>query len=265
MNPCANCDSPQVGNETFCSNCGKRVFSVVRAVPANAERRFFTWAAIGIALIVFAGFARTWFLRLAFDDPPLYALLRAHGVVMTGWFVFFGIQVALVATRQVRLHRRLGVLGVPLAAAVVIVGVAVALAFARHATAGDRPPRLRLLGLFFSNLFVFGVLVGAGIHFRRRGDLHKRLMLLASLSILPAAISRIPAAFIQAPGTRGILVTLGLTDVCVMACAASDAVRHRRLHPAFVWGGSLILAFYPSAVLLVRTPAWIWIATRLVP
>ena len=60
-----------------------------------------------LGLLVFAGFARTYYLKFLFATPPLPSLVvHAHGVVMTAWVVLFSVQVALVSTRRVRLHQR---------------------------------------------------------------------------------------------------------------------------------------------------------------
>lgn len=45
MSTCPSCDFPQVGNETFCSNCGTRVFGAVAQPPTVAGRRFATFVA----------------------------------------------------------------------------------------------------------------------------------------------------------------------------------------------------------------------------
>jgi hypothetical protein len=85
-------------------------------------------------------------------------------------------------------------------------------------------------------LLVFSGLVGAAILLRRRGDYHKRLMLLATLSLLGPAFGRLTA---YAKGLRGDS-DIGVLLLCagtVLACAVVDKVRSHRLHPAFFWGG----------------------------
>ena len=89
-----------------------------------AHRRFYTWVAVGTALIVFVGFARTYYLKAFYSTPPplhpvLSLLVRFHGLVMTTWFVVFFVQVRLVAAHRIDLHRRVGVAGAALAALVV--------------------------------------------------------------------------------------------------------------------------------------------------
>jgi len=92
---------------------------------------------------------------------------------------------------------------------------------------------------------------------RRRSDFHKRLMLLASVSILMPAIVRIPLRFIQGSA----LVGFGLIDLCVPAPVVFDTIKNRRLHPAFGWGALLIVASQPLSFLLGATHVWTRFAT----
>ncbi len=77
---------------------------------------YFTWAAIVAMLLVFAGFARTYYLKTFFATPALPTLLHLHGAILTLWFVLFFVQVRLVAAHRVDLHRLLGTFGAVLAA-----------------------------------------------------------------------------------------------------------------------------------------------------
>jgi len=224
------------------------------------DRRLYTWAAVGVVLIVLTGFARTYYLKGLFDAPPLPRLVHVHGMVMTLWVALFVAQVRLVAGRRTGLHRRLGVIAGLWAGLVLAVGVATAIAAARRGIPPDPPP-LVFMAVPLGDLLVFAILVGSGLFFRRRSEIHKRLMLLSCGAFLPAAIARIPLGFIE---TGGPLVYFGLTDLCVLACVAFDTVKHRRLHPAFGWGTLLIIASQPLRLLLAGTQVWLQFAAWLV-
>jgi hypothetical protein len=123
------------------------------------------------------------------------------------------VQVRLVAIRRTDLHRRLGVLGALLAALVVVAGTATSIAAARRGyTPG--PPPLVFLAIPLGDLLVFSVLITTALLFRRRSDIHRRLMPLAALSLLTPAISRIPLDVFQA---GGIPLYLGLTILWCLA------------------------------------------------
>jgi hypothetical protein len=110
------------------------------------------------------------------------------------------------------------------------------------------------------DMLMFAILVGTGLFFRRRSEIHKRLMLLSCGVFLTAAIARIPLKFIE---TGGPLIYFGLTDLCLLACVAFDTVKHRRLHPAFGWGVLLLIASQPLRLMLAGTDAWMRFATWL--
>ena len=202
------------------------------------EKRYYISAAVGSILIVFAGFARTYYLKGFFDSAPILELVHVHGIVMSLWFVVFLVQVALVASRRTNIHRKVGVGGTVLAALMVIIGVVTAISAARRGVSPGPPP-LVFLVVPLGDLLVFSVLVAAGISLRKKLSTHKRLMLMASMGILTPAIARLPFEFIA---TGGPLVFFGLTDLVILAVIAIDTVRNRRLHPAFGWGALLILS-----------------------
>jgi uncharacterized membrane protein YozB (DUF420 family) len=82
------------------------------------DRTLYIVVALGAVLIVFAGFARTYFLRPVFYALPLSALLHLHGFGTTLWFVLYLLQVRFIAAQRVDLHRRLGLTAAFLAPAV---------------------------------------------------------------------------------------------------------------------------------------------------
>ncbi len=89
-------------------------------------------------------------------------------------------------------------------------------------------------------LLVFAGLVGAAVLLRGLGDYHKRLMLLATLSLLGPAFGRLTS---YANGLRSDS-DLGVLLLCagsVLACAVIDGARSHRFHPAFVWGGASVI------------------------
>ena len=202
----------------------------------TAHHRFYFYASVCAAAILFIGFLRTYFLKMFFDVPSLYPLLHIHGFIMTSWFLLFGIQTWLVEKRRIDLHRCLGIFGAILASMMLVFGAIVVTINAREGRVPDVAAIPVILILSYVNLLVFGLLVGAAIFLRRRSEFHKRLMLLATLNLLSAAINRIPLDFIA---SGGVLAVFGLLDLFILICVVYDTARHRRLHPAFGWGALL--------------------------
>ena len=226
-----------------------------------SDRPLYLMAAIVVPVIVLIGFARTYYLKGLFSTPPLPSrFVHLHGIVMTAWVALFIAQVSLVAKRRTKIHQRLGVLGGVLAALVVVVGVLTGL----YAAARESPPgpfALQFLVVPLGDMLVFAVLIAAALYFRHRLDVHKRLMLLAAVNMLAPAIARIPLNFIT---NGGALAFFGLTDLCLLAFVAFDTIRHRRLHPAFLWGTLFIIAMQPLRIALATTDVWLRLAAALV-
>jgi hypothetical protein len=225
------------------------------------ERLFYTGMAVAFVVTVFAGFARTYYLRPFFESKPLVTLLRLHGLVFTTWILLFVVQTALVAKRRTDVHRRLGVAGAALAGLMILVGVTTALVRAKVVELPPGAPSpLAFLTIPLGDMLVFACLVGAGFYFRRRADTHKRLMLLATIAILPAAVARIPLDFIQRGGP---LAFFGVSDLFILPCILYDLFTRGRPHRATVLGGLLIVVSHPLRLLVGNTHAWLAFAAWL--
>ena len=222
--------------------------------PARSERPLFIAGALLAALVIFAGFARTFYLKGLFGTPPLSSLLMTHGVVMTLWIVLFIAQIALVANGRTGLHRRVGLLGGGVAVLIVVMGVAAAIDAGRRGfTPAPQITPLMFMAIPIIDVCVFGTLVGAALLKRRRTATHKRLMLLATLGIVTPGAARLPLDFIK---QGGLPAFFGVMIACVLAVVVIDTVRNRRLHPAFGWGAAFLIASVPLRIALAQTAAW---------
>lgn len=233
-----------------------------------SDRPLYLLAAVIFPLIVLAGFARTYYLKGFFATPPLPNLIvQVHAVIMTAWVALFIVQVTLVARRQTKLHQRLGIIGAGLAALVFIVGIMTAI-FAAARFVNDPsllpasgPPPLPFMIIPIGDMVIFAILISTALYYRKRLDIHKRLMLLAAVNLLTPAIARIPLSLIV---TGGPLAFFGLTDLVLLVFVVFDTIRHRRLHPAFLWGGLFLILMQPLRLILAPTHAWISFAAALV-
>src|ERR1051326_3833266 len=211
--------------------------SRIHSRARTRERWFYLCFAAVAAAVVFAGFDRTYYLKHLFGTPRLPLLLHIHGLLFTLWLLLFFTQPLLVRFKRIDLHRQLGVVGGVLAAAMTIVIVLTSIAVTKPGFRAGPPAPLRFLSLPLINILAFAILVAAGFWFRKKPETHKRLMGLATISILPAAIARLPLAFVQ---SHGSLAFFGLTDAVLLACIAYDVISRRRLHPAYLWGCILL-------------------------
>lgn len=230
------------------------------AIARRWQGALFTAIPVSMAAVVFAGFSRSFFLRPWFPEAATFAapepIFYVHGALNALWMALLIVQSVLIRTGRVRLHRRLGVFGVALAASIVVVGSLGALVGARRPGGfiGLPIPPLQFLGVIWPDMILFGLFVGLAVALRRHSEAHKRLMLLATVNLLEAAIIRIPFDFI-ADGAP--LMGRWLSDGFIVLLAAYDLVSRGRLHPATLWGGLAIVASQPLRWMFARSELWL--------
>ena len=226
--------------------------------PGAHDRLFYSGMAILMSLTVVIGFARTYYLRSYFGDQisitggtALTPLVHIHGLLFTAWMVLFIVQTALVATRRVAIHRRLGMAGVALAAAMVVVGTKTAIVAAARGSAppGIEPLTFLVIPLF--DLVLFSGFVATAVWRRRDKEAHKRLMLLAFVSIIVAGVGRIPGV-----GALGPPVFFGLSLLFVVFGIVYDWMSRGRIHRVYILGGGLLALSVPVRLAISSTAAW---------
>src|SRR5690349_22352273 len=135
------------------------------STDARARRSpFFFYLSMAFLAIALVGFSTTFFFPLArgtFIAPPV---IHLHGALLFGWLAFFIAQTVFIRNRSLRLHRRLGWLGLALSIAIVVSGVAVGLFATRRdmATTTETWPITGLVNIVIE-MVLFGSLVLAAI------------------------------------------------------------------------------------------------------
>jgi hypothetical protein len=238
--------------------------------------RFYVWMAAACVAIAFGGFAPTYWLQLipgTFIGP---ALLHLHGWLFSAWTLLLLVQARCAGQGRMAAHRAFGLAGISLATALVFTGLAAAILSLNaqlSAGYGDRARAFAIVPVTAISLFA-GFFVAAIANIRRT-EWHRRLMLLATISLLQAAMGRVffvlitgggpgrrpglgpppPLAFTVAPGL--------LLELLIIAGIVYDWRRRGRPHPAWLVGGAIM-----AAVILLRGPiggtaAWLAVADAL--
>ncbi len=225
--------------------------------PRRASRRAEHIFYIGMAAVAFAvaffGFARTYFLRSYFRPEPLTLTSRVHGAAFTAWLLLFLAQSSLVAAKRTDVHRTLGWIGAGLAAFMMFIALDAAVIAVHAAVVCCNADAARgFLIIPIADVAVFGTLVGCAVAFRRDPATHKRLMLLATLTILDAATTRWPLHVIQASPYAYYVVL----DVLILAVVAYDTLVRRQLSRAYAWGVPLVIGSHVVRELIRATAAW---------
>jgi hypothetical protein len=222
------------------------------------DRVFYSAMALVMALTVFAGFGSTYYFRFFSGGPtatlsggPFTALVHVHALLFTSWVLLFIVQTTLVASRRVAVHRRLGMAGTGLAAAMVVAGTFTALEAARRGAAPPGVEPLAFLIIPLSDMVLFAGFITTAFVLRRNKEAHKRLMLLAYVTILVAATARLPGVLLLGPPAF-----FGLACLFIVAGVVYDLLSRRRVHPVYVWGGALFVLSVPARLAFSGTAAW---------
>ena len=230
-----------------------------RSSPLS-ERLFFGGCAAFVAGSVFAGFWRSYFLRghvalPVFGVSPLSLRIHVHAFVFLGWILAFITQVALVGAGRRDLHKKLGLVAVVWIPLLVGVGVWTSLN-------GPPVPFMEARGwlaVTLADLVLFAGLAVAALRTRRDLQTHKRLMLLATITLLPASVGRWPlpeaAYFLGVPASF-----FALADLAILPLVAWDLVTRGHIHRATLWGGLCIVSSLPIRFAVATSSAWLAIA-----
>lgn len=177
--------------------------------PGTAPRfrpSFFFGMTLLMAFFVFGGFGMTYWYPLATGSfPPAPPVVHLHGAVFSAWMILLVVQAGLVNVRKIALHRSLGLFGIALGTAVVLMGLLITLL--GGVGGRDNPGGNYYDGLYLGLMAVsgFSLLFTLAIRNTRQPDVHRRLILFAMLPVLPPGIHRL------------YMVPLGLSSFPVLA------------------------------------------------
>jgi hypothetical protein len=226
---------------------------------ATRTRRVFVPLALLAILMAAVGFWPGYFGPVLAQMKAKTALVHVHALVFTGWLALFTVQAALAATGRIAVHMRLGRWLFAFGAVLIVVGVLTALGrFANDVAANDMALATRRLFAPLRDMIVFAPLLVAGWIYRRRPEIHKRIMLVATNVLLVAAVSRMQ--FLGTPPAPWIMLLLWPLPTYI--AMVHDFVTKRLVHPAYVIGVLAMVAMQLVSPFR-RTDTWIEFSTWL--
>src|SRR5512140_658951 len=176
----------------------------VRVSVATPARYFYFHMALACTAVAFLGFAPTYWLPLASGSFSATPVIHFHGLLFFAWTLYFAFQTWLAASGRTAWHRTIGMIGVSLATAMTILGFLAAVnTMKRSAALGQADAGIAFAIVPLSVILFFAVVFTLAIANVRRPETHKRLMLLAGISILDAAVARWFLTFLAPAGAVG--------------------------------------------------------------
>lgn len=227
----------------------------------NLDAWFWCLVWIYAAVIIGFGFAPPVKDRF-FDEyqEPASMALVVHVWSFSAWMCLLAFQAFIAATKRLELHRQVGIVMLPLAAAMVWSGLTSEMQFQQRSLESGRD-NSDFFAVTATYLLTFSVLVSLAWLHRRNPPAHKRLMLLATAAILGGAHMRIwgdvwPESWIEENFASRLLFYFGGTLIIVAMGMAHDFLTRRRLHRVYIIGAPCLLVSYVLAIMLYDSPAW---------
>ena len=185
---------------------------------------FYFWIAFVMAAYVFGGFSLAALHRYLTNDPTrMPPVVHLHGITFISWMSLLMVQTWLINVKNVALHRSLGTFGIALGTAVLFTGSLISLLGFSRPGGTASPFYYDLTYLSVMALLGFGFLFTLAIRQARNPENHRRLILFATIPLLPPGINRTYQVLFQ----LDYLPVLA-TYVTMVAIAAAILVHDRR-------------------------------------
>ena len=234
-----------------------------RAIAYSQSGNFYFYMALACTAVAFLGFAPTYWLPMVSQSLSAPPIIHFHGLLFFTWTLYFSFQTWLAASGRIARHRTIGMIGVSLATAMTIFGFLASVStMKRSAAAGLTSEGIAFAIVPLSGILFFAVVFTLAIASVRRSETHKRLMLLAGISLLDAAVARWFLTFLAPPGPPGpppvpVTIAPALAACLLLVVAIVYDWRTRgRPHSVYVYGGIALVAVkllnWPISV----TPLW---------
>jgi hypothetical protein len=216
-----------------------------RADPQAADRRFYLFMTVLIAVLAVVGFApkSAGILAGALPNPPV--VVHLHALAMVSWLLLLVAQAGLVSAGRRDLHMRLGLVSLGLVPAILVLGaMTTVVRYYDAVEVGQGAVVANILVLQLRFFIMFPIFVTWAMLARRRDpEMHKRMLIVASLIPLGAALGRMA----WVPGNN-VVVTNDVASLLELAMFAPviayDLVRSGRVHRAYVIGLALALPWF---------------------
>jgi hypothetical protein len=222
--------------------------STTLTVPIRvAPRRVIYIGLSGLmGLMAIVGFWPKYFGPLVLGTLVQPLLIHVHATVFTGWLVLFFLQAYFAATNRIQLHLTLGRVGIWYGVMLIVVGLTTGV----MRSSASPPGRAEALLLaIIEDMLMFAGFFGVAIWYRKRPKVHRPAMVVATTSLLVAAVARM--TFVPPGASR-----LAIWSMPILIAAAVDFRQTRSIHPVYLIGLSVCVVRIFNVSIIASTGAW---------
>lgn len=236
------------------------------------ERYFYSAAALLLLGLTVLGFQLFYFHGQAYPGrpltPPIKTLIITHGIAMSLWISLAIVQPLLVANGNRRVHMTIGKVAAIFAIALVVLGFMMGISAERFTPPdmmfGELTPK-QFMAIPILSIVLFAGFVAAGVWWRKRPEIHRPMMFMASMTVVGAAIARIVPLNNLYYGTmwHHIFGDLFFTTVIGAVFVIAKCVLFRKIDRWFVAAYFVMALWFLMIAQGAKTPLWDKIASFL--
>ena len=240
---------------TTASSITLRPSSIFIGRNSLLDRYFYFVMSLVFAVLVVAGFGPTLDEKLVHPAIAPPTILWYHGAVFSAWLIFYIVQTSLVRTRNVKVHRTIGWAGAALVAIMLPLGLATGVQMVHFEIYQlHMPNRHSFLAVPFFDVGSFALCAALAIWWRKKPELHRRLVYFGTSALLVAAFARLDHAYMRAHSS----FYLG-ADLLLLLGILRDRLVNGRVHNVYRIGFPVYFAAQFLIVYLWRgRPEW-WV------
>lgn len=224
---------------------------------ANATLRFRPYLPVAIfALVVaFVGFWANYYGRIFTGTVTTAPIIQVHAAIFIGWLLLVITQATLAARGRMARHMQVGRYVMAYGIAVIAIGLIGSVAGSgMHLEAGRLERARALLFIGFTDMLTFAPFLAAAWIYRRKPEVHKRLIVVATTILLIAPVHRMHWFLGGPPAPDAAVLLIWLAPI--YAGMIYDWFTQRVVHPVYLLGVLAVLFLKYGRIPIMRSDAW---------
>lgn len=224
-----------------------------QALPGRRfDHYFFSGTAWLMLATVLVGFGPTYYLAGVFNAPLPSRIIHVHGALFSCWMLMLIAQNSLALAGRVDIHRKLGLLGFALAGVMVIVGW---IAATDRLVRGSAPPGVDTYFFYIvpmTDIVIFATLIFFAFRVRRDPSAHKRIIYIATVGLLLAAIARFHVSWLFHKAPHAAIASYAF----LLLLIGYDLWSTHRVHRATLWASGFLIFIQQFRLPIGKTAVW---------